>query len=98
MAQLQEALKGLDFGGGAINVTDIALALENTTYDSPVGPISIRKEDHQTIRPVVVSKVVENPKFPAEGTSLGFETVKIVGGDAAIYPVQESCRMDRPKG
>ncbi|RFC65963.1 branched-chain amino acid ABC transporter substrate-binding protein [Fulvimarina endophytica] len=98
MAQLQEALKGLDFAGGPINVTEIALALENSTYDSPVGPISIRKEDHQSIRPVVVSKVVENPKFPAEGTTLGFAPVKIVEGKDAIYPVQESCEMDRPEG
>ncbi len=94
---LQEALAGLDFGGGDINVTKIAEALENVTYQSPVGPISVRKEDHQTIRPVVVSKVVKDPKYPADDTNMGFQSVKVVPGDEAIYPVQESCKMKRPE-
>jgi branched-chain amino acid transport system substrate-binding protein len=93
---LQLALAKLDFHGGPINVTDIAKALENVTYMSPVGPISVRKEDHQTIRPVVVSKVVKNPKYPADGTDLGFQAVSTVAGPDAIYPVQASCQMKRP--
>ena len=98
LAALQQALGTLDFKGGDINVTKIALALEGTTYESPLGPISVRTEDHQTIRPVVVSKVVENPKYPADGTDMGFATVKVVPGEEAIYPVQDSCKMDRPQG
>ncbi|WP_037088497.1 branched-chain amino acid ABC transporter substrate-binding protein [Neorhizobium vignae] len=97
LGALQQALGKVNFGGGDINVTKIALALENTTYETPLGPISVRKEDHQTIRPVVVSKVVKNPKYPADETDMGFETVKIIAGDKAIYPVQDSCRMERPK-
>lgn len=93
---LKQALADLDFGGGKINVTEIAEALENTTYDSPVGPISVRKEDHQTVRPVVVSKVVTDPKYPADGTNMGFEAVSVVPAEDAIYPVQESCNMERP--
>lgn len=96
LGALQQALGTLDFGGGEINATKIALALENTTYESLIGPISVRKEDHQTIRPVVVSKVVENPEYPADGTNMGFETVKVIAGDHAITPVQESCEMERP--
>ncbi|MGN7292471.1 branched-chain amino acid ABC transporter substrate-binding protein [Rhizobium sp. SAFR-030] len=97
LGALQQALGTVNFNGGEIDVTKIALALENTTYETPLGPISVRKEDHQTIRPVVVSKVVEKPKYPADGTDMGFQTVKVIAGDAAIYPVQESCRMERPK-
>ncbi|MCA0942525.1 branched-chain amino acid ABC transporter substrate-binding protein [Salipiger pacificus] len=93
---LQQALGTLDFGGGDIDVTKIALALEDTTYETPVGPISVRKEDHQTIRPVVVSKVVKNAKYPADDTDMGFETVEVVSGETAIYPVQDSCKMVRP--
>jgi branched-chain amino acid transport system substrate-binding protein len=93
---LAQALAGVDFKGGAINVTDIAKALEDVTYMSPVGPISVRKEDHQTIRPVVVSKVVKNAKYPADDTDMGFEVVSIVPGADAIYPVQASCNMKRP--
>ncbi|WP_209021370.1 branched-chain amino acid ABC transporter substrate-binding protein [Paracoccus ravus] len=93
---LQQALGTLDFKGGDINVTSIAQALENTTYETPVGPVSVRKEDHQTIRPVVVSKVVKNAKYPADGTDMGFETVEVIPGEQAIYPVQDSCKMQRP--
>ncbi len=80
MGALQQALAKVDFKGGAINVTEIAKALENVTYESPVGPISVRKEDHQTIRPVVVSKVVKNAKYPADDTDMGFEPVSVVPG------------------
>lgn len=93
---LQQALSGLDFKGGDISVTEIAKALENTTYESPVGPISVRKEDHQTIRPVVVSKVVKGAKYPVDDTDMGFEPVAVVSGADALYPVQSDCRMKRP--
>ena len=96
LGALRQALGTVDFGGGDIDATKIALALENTTYESPIGPISVRKEDHQTIRPVVVSRVVENPKYPADGTNMGFETVKVIAGDKAINSVQDSCKMERP--
>lgn len=96
LGALEQALGSVDFGGGDINVTDIALALENTTYETPLGPVSVRKEDHQTIRPVVVSKVVKNAKYPADDTDMGFETVKVISGEEAIYPVQDSCNMKRP--
>lgn len=93
---LEEALAKVSSNGGEVDVTKIAKALENTTYDSPVGPISVRKEDHQTVRPVVVSKVVKNAKYPADDTDMGFQTVKVVPGTEAIYPVQPSCEMKRP--
>ncbi|WP_417672167.1 branched-chain amino acid ABC transporter substrate-binding protein [Roseibium sp.] len=93
---LGQALEGVDFGGGDIDVSKIALSLEDVTYETPVGPITVRKEDHQTIRPVVVSKVVKDAKYPADDTSMGFEAVKVVPGDQAIYPVQDSCNMKRP--
>lgn len=89
LGSLQQALGTLDFGGGDIDVTKIALALEGTTYETPIGPVSVRKEDHQTIRPVVVSKVVKGARYPADGTDMGFETVKIVAGADAISPVQD---------
>ena len=96
LGALQQALGTLDFGGGDVDVTQIALALESTVYETPLGPVSVRAEDHQTIRPVVVSKVVENPQYPADDTNMGFETVSIIAGEDAIYPVQDSCTMDRP--
>jgi branched-chain amino acid transport system substrate-binding protein len=96
MLSLAQALSNVDFKGGEINVTEIAKALENVTYESPIGPISVRKEDHQTIRPVVVSKVVKNVKYLADETDMGFEPVSVVPGSETIYPVQDSCKMERP--
>jgi branched-chain amino acid transport system substrate-binding protein len=93
---LGEALKTVDFKGGAIKVTEIAKALEKATIKTAIGPISVRAEDHQAIIPVVVSKVAENVKYPVDGTKLGFGVVQIIQGPDAIYPVQASCKMERP--
>lgn len=93
---LRTALEQVDFGGGDIETTKIAQALEQATIDTPLGPISIRSEDHQSVLPVVVSQVVENPKYPVDDTNMGFGVVKIVPGEQAAYPVQDSCDMERP--
>jgi branched-chain amino acid transport system substrate-binding protein len=93
---LREALEAVDFGGGEIDVTQIAQALEKAAIETPIGPITVRAADHQSVLPVVVSKVVEDPKYPVDDTNLGFGVVKVVPGEEAIYPAQDSCDMDRP--
>jgi branched-chain amino acid transport system substrate-binding protein len=35
-------------------------------------------------------------KYPVDGTKLGFGVVQIIQGPDAIYPVQASCKMERP--
>jgi branched-chain amino acid transport system substrate-binding protein len=96
ITMLRSALSGVDFGGGDINVTAIAQALEKATLETPNGTLSIRPEDHQVVTPVVVSRVEEGATFPADDTKWGFVPVKVVGSDEAIYPVQASCNMERP--
>ena len=96
MGSLKNALATLDFGGGPIDAVAIAKAIESSAYESPVGTITVRPEDHQTIRPVVVSKVVRDAAYPVDDTTLGFETVRVVSADQAIYPVQSTCNMERP--
>ena len=93
---LGEALKSVDFGGGEIKVSEIAKALEKASIDTPMGKITVRAEDHQAVIPVVVSKVVNNQKYPVDGTKYGFGVVEIIPGPEAIYPVQDSCKMERP--
>ncbi|MGB3719572.1 MAG: branched-chain amino acid ABC transporter substrate-binding protein [Proteobacteria bacterium] len=93
---LGQALKTVDFGGGDIKVSEIAKALEKASLDTPMGKITVRAEDHQAVIPVVVSKVIENPKYPVDGTKYGFGVVEIIPGPDAIYPVQEACKMERP--
>ncbi|WP_028241001.1 branched-chain amino acid ABC transporter substrate-binding protein [Stutzerimonas azotifigens] len=91
-----EALRANDFKGGDIDVNRIALAMEQARLETDIGPVSIRREDHQAIMPVVVSRVEQGVKYPADGTDMGFKPIQVVSPEDAIYPVQESCRMRRP--
>ncbi len=87
----------MDFEGGDINVDEIALAMENTTFDNGLGGMHVREADHQAVIPIVVSRVASDVKYPVDGTELGFKPVKTVAGADAIYPAQDSCRMRRPE-
>ena len=93
---LGKALEKAGTDGEDVDVTKIALALEEVRLDTDLGPITVRKEDHQAVLPVVVSKVEKGAKYPVDGTDLGFAPIKVVPGEEAIYPVQESCKMTRP--
>jgi len=93
---LGEALKKLDFKGGAINPTQLALAIESATFESPTGTWSVRKEDHQLILPITVSEVSKAARFKVDGTDMGFKLIKVVSPADAAAPVAASCRMQRP--
>lgn len=43
---------------GSLQAADIASALSGLTFQSLLGELSIRAEDHQLLRPVVISQVV----------------------------------------
>lgn len=91
-----KALESANFGGGPIKTTQIAQLLEGTTYKTDIGDLSVRKEDHQVVMPVVVSRVEKGMKYPVDGTDLGFKPVKVVAAEDVLYPVQASCAMQRP--
>ncbi len=93
---LADAVKKNDFARGAIDMNKVAYALEDTAIETPIGQLRVRKEDHQVVMPVVVSRVEAGARYPVDGTNLGFKAVSIVPGDQAIYPVQDSCQMARP--
>jgi branched-chain amino acid transport system substrate-binding protein len=82
--------------GTKIDVTKVALALENAKVKSPIGEISMRKDDHQAMVPLVVSQVSKDAKFKVDGTDMGLKPIKVVAGPDAISPVQSSCKMQRP--
>ena len=94
---LVEALKKVNFGKGKIDVNKIALAMEETTIQTTNGPLSFRKEDHQAYCPIVVCKVTRDAKYKLDGTDLGLKPVKLIPGQKAISPLQDSCKMQRPK-
>ena len=92
---LEAAVAATDTSNG-IDVTAIARALEQAKFESPVGEISVRREDHQASVPLIVSRVGPDAKYKREGLSLGFKPVRVVPGPGAINPVQPSCKMERP--
>ncbi len=94
--QLGAALKTLDFQGGPINPTKLALALESATYEAPTGTWSFRKEDHQGTFPITISEVSKSAAFKADGTDMGFKLVKVVPPAEAAAPVSSTCKMRRP--
>ncbi|MCO5065267.1 MAG: ABC transporter substrate-binding protein [Rhizobiaceae bacterium] len=85
-------------GKDKVTAEDMVIALENTKMQTSIGEISYRKEDHQIITPVVVSKVSKDAKYKADGTDMGFKPVKVIPGSEAISAVQDNCKMERPKG
>lgn len=83
--------------GDKVDVTKLALTIEESSVVDGLGTTSVRKDDHQAIIPIVVSQVKEGVKYPADGTKYGFSPVAVIKGEDAIYPVQSACKMDRPK-
>lgn len=96
MMYLGAALKKVDFKGGEIDATKLALALENASWESPVGTWSVRKEDHQALLPITVSEVSKDAKYKVDGTDMGFKLLKVVSAKDAAVPVASSCKMKRP--
>ncbi|MCP3387838.1 branched-chain amino acid ABC transporter substrate-binding protein [Bradyrhizobium sp. CCGB12] len=93
---VMNAIKPLDKGKDTkIDVRAIATALEGGEYKGTFGNLTMRKEDHQLILPIVVSKVSKDVRYKIEGSPYGFRTVKVIPGEQAIYPVQKSCVMQR---
>jgi len=96
LRMLLKASQSVDFGGGKIDTTKIAEAMEKTALETDIGTITFRKEDHQALLPVVVSQVAKDAKYPVDGTDMGFKPLKVVQAAEIIYPVQASCQMKRP--
>jgi branched-chain amino acid transport system substrate-binding protein len=93
---LAAALKKVNFNKGKINANQIAFALEETSIETSNGSISMRKEDHQALIPIVVCKVTHDAKYKLDGTDMGLKPIKVIRGPQAISPLQDSCKMQRP--
>lgn len=92
-----EALKALKAKpGDSLSVKALAFAMEKVTVDTSVGPVKMRADDHQALLPLAVAIVSKDAKFKADNTDKGFKTIKLLSGEEASAPVQESCKMKRP--
>ncbi|PZX06021.1 branched-chain amino acid ABC transporter substrate-binding protein [Celeribacter halophilus] len=93
---LGEALKIVEPTEDGLKAAELAVALENATAETPMGPISMRADDHQIIQPMIVQKVSTEAKYKADDTEFGFVPIKVISAVDAEQPVQDSCKMKRP--
>jgi branched-chain amino acid transport system substrate-binding protein len=83
---------------GSDDPLKVALALEGLRYDSPIGEMWMRPEDHQLIAPlyqVVFTKIGQaGVKYDAEDTGYGWKTeYKLEMSDFMAPP---TCKVQRP--
>ena len=92
-----EALKALGGkAGDKLSIKALAFAMEKVTVETSMGPVKMRADDHQALIPLAVAVVSKDAKFKADNTDKGFKTIKLLSGEEASGPVQESCKMERP--
>lgn len=84
---------------GSTDTVKVAYALENLQYDSVVGPVRMRAEDHQLLLPQVVNTIApvdgKTVKVGWEGTSYGFRTDAVYSGNELAQGTE--CKMVRPQ-
>lgn len=93
---LGEALKSASAPGGSIDTVKLAEIIETTSYETPAGRWSIRKDDHQVQLPVTVSEVSKDARYKADGTDVGFKLIRVVSPEDSSVPVDPKCKMVRP--
>ena len=85
---------------GSTDTVKVATALEDMTFDSVVGPIRMRAEDHQLLLPQVVNTIAavdgKSVKSGWEGTNYGFRTDAVYTGNELAQGTD--CKMVRPGG
>jgi branched-chain amino acid transport system substrate-binding protein len=94
---LGEALKKLKpTADKKLNVKQLAFAMETVSFNTSMGEVAMRKEDHQVLLPLVVATVSKDAKYKVDGTDMGFKPIRLISGKEAASPVQPACKMERP--
>jgi len=73
------------------NSTDVAAvrgALAGLKAETVLGAVSVRAEDHQTARPILMNLIVKN----ADGKPV-YEIKQVFPGDSLLPPVDPACKM-----
>jgi branched-chain amino acid transport system substrate-binding protein len=87
----------IDKAGSADSIK-VAKALEDLNYDSVVGPVRMRGEDHQLLLPQVVNTIApvdgKAVRVGWEGTDWGFRTDAVYTGNELAQGTE--CKMARP--
>jgi len=83
---------------GSADTVKVARALEDLRFDSVVGPVRMRGEDHQLLLPQVVNTIApvdgKAVKTGWEGTNYGFRTDAVYTGNELAQGTD--CKMVRP--
>jgi len=83
---------------GSADAPKVARALEDLNFDSVVGPVRMRGEDHQLLLPQVVNTIApvdgKSVKVGWEGTNYGFRTDAVYTGNELAQGTD--CKMARP--
>ncbi|RZI77402.1 MAG: branched-chain amino acid ABC transporter substrate-binding protein [Variovorax sp.] len=83
---------------GSTDTPKVARAMEDLTFESVVGPVRMRGEDHQLLLPQVVNTIApvdgKAVKVGWEGTNYGFRTDAVYTGNELAQGTE--CRMTRP--
>jgi len=102
LARLNLAIDLLDQGVRKANSTDpqkIAAALEDLEFDSLIGPMKVRAQDHQVLsnQHVYSNHPVDGQKVTKgfDGTNQGFALEMITPFTSLVLPV-DACNMKRP--
>ena len=96
MLLLGEALKKVGTDGSKLNATALALALESAIYQTPLGPWSFRRDDHQLLPDLTISTVSRDAAYKVDGTDMGFKLRSTIPAKDAAVPVSPDCKMQRP--
>lgn len=83
---------------GSTDSVKVARALEGMTFDSVVGPVRMRAEDHQLLLPQVVNTIApvdgKTVRTGWESTDYGFRTDAVYSGNEIAQGSE--CKMARP--
>jgi len=83
---------------GSADTVKVARALEDLSFDSVVGTVRMRAEDHQLLLPQVVNTIApvdgKTVKVGWEGTNYGFRTDAVYSGNELAQGTE--CKMVRP--
>jgi ABC-type branched-subunit amino acid transport system substrate-binding protein len=72
---------------GSIEPADVAAALEDLTFDSIVGEVTMRGEDHQLLRPSYLGQV------EGSGTELSFNILGAAEPDVTTPEPNAGCQL-----
>ena len=83
---------------GSTDTVKVARALEDLRFDTVVGPVHMRAEDHQLLLPQVVNTIApvdgKTVKVGWEGTNYGFRSDAAYSGNELAQGTE--CKMTRP--